>query len=43
MRALVPQILDRPEAEVTHLMEMLIRAYDPCISCSTHFLKVDFV
>ena len=43
MRALVPQILDRPQAEVTHLMEMLIRAYDPCISCSTHFLKVEFV
>ncbi len=43
MRALVPQILDRPQAEITHMMEMLIRAYDPCISCSTHFLNVEFV
>jgi sulfhydrogenase subunit alpha len=43
MRALVPQILDRPEPEITLLMEMLIRAYDPCISCSTHFLDVKFV
>jgi coenzyme F420-reducing hydrogenase alpha subunit len=43
MRALVPQILDRPQDEITHMMEMLIRAYDPCISCSTHFLKVEFV
>jgi coenzyme F420-reducing hydrogenase alpha subunit len=43
MRALVPQILDRPQEEITHLMEMLIRAYDPCISCSTHFLDVEFV
>ncbi len=43
MRALVPQILDRPQDEITHLMEMLIRAYDPCISCSTHFLDVKFV
>ena len=43
MRALVPQILDRPQAEITHMMEMLIRAYDPCISCSTHFLEVEFV
>ncbi len=43
MRALVPQILDRPQEEITHLMEMLIRAYDPCISCSTHFLDVKFV
>lgn len=43
MRALVPQILDRPQEEITHMMEMLIRAYDPCISCSTHFLDVKFV
>ena len=43
MRALVPQILDRPQEEITHMMEMLIRAYDPCISCSTHFLDVEFV
>jgi coenzyme F420-reducing hydrogenase alpha subunit len=43
MRALVPQILDQSEAEITHMMEMLIRAYDPCISCSTHFLNVEFV
>jgi coenzyme F420-reducing hydrogenase alpha subunit len=43
MRALVPQILDRPQEEITHMMEMLVRAYDPCISCSTHFLNVEFV
>jgi coenzyme F420-reducing hydrogenase alpha subunit len=43
MRALVPQILDRPHKQITHMMEMLIRAYDPCISCSTHFLNVEFV
>ena len=42
MRALVPQILDRPQTEITLMMEMLIRAYDPCISCSTHFLNVEF-
>jgi coenzyme F420-reducing hydrogenase alpha subunit len=43
MRALVPQILDQPQEKITHMMEMLIRAYDPCISCSTHFLEVEFV
>ena len=36
----VPTILGRPEAEVTHLLERLIRSYDPCISCATHFLDV---
>jgi coenzyme F420-reducing hydrogenase alpha subunit len=43
MRALVPQIIDRPEEEVSHLLEMLVRAYDPCISCSVHLLNVKFV
>jgi coenzyme F420-reducing hydrogenase alpha subunit len=40
LRALVPGILERPEAEITHLCEQLVRSYDPCISCSTHFLKL---
>ena len=43
MRELVPQILDRSKEEVTHTLEMLVRAYDPCISCSTHMLNVEFV
>lgn len=42
MRALVPQILDESQSEITHKMEMLVRAYDPCISCSTHLLNVKF-
>lgn len=42
MRALVPQILDRPQADITLALEMLVRAYDPCISCSTHLLDVTF-
>lgn len=43
MRKLVPEILDRSPAEITLQLEMLVRAYDPCISCSTHFLEIDFV
>jgi coenzyme F420-reducing hydrogenase alpha subunit len=39
----VPQILDRERDEMRLLMEMLVRAYDPCISCATHLLKVEFV
>jgi coenzyme F420-reducing hydrogenase alpha subunit len=41
--ALVPQILDKEQSEITLLLEMLVRSYDPCISCSTHFLNVEFV
>jgi coenzyme F420-reducing hydrogenase alpha subunit len=43
MHALVPQIVDRPQEEITLMLEMLVRAYDPCISCSTHLLNVEFV
>ncbi len=43
METLVPKIIDKSQEEVTHLLEMLVRAYDPCISCSTHFLEVKFV
>ena len=43
MKALLPQILDRPQDEIRLMLEMLVRAYDPCISCSAHFLNVEFV
>ncbi len=43
MRALVPQILDKSEEEITLTLEMLVRAYDPCISCATHLLEVELV
>jgi len=43
MKKLVPEILDRTEEEITLALEMLVRAYDPCISCSAHFLDVRFV
>jgi len=42
MKALVPKILDKSKEEITLLLEMLVRAYDPCISCSTHLLNVSF-
>ena len=40
MEALVPKILGKSEDEIRLTLEMLVRAYDPCISCSTHMLKV---
>lgn len=43
MHKLVPEILHKTEEEITLGLEMLVRAYDPCISCSTHFLDVKFV
>jgi coenzyme F420-reducing hydrogenase alpha subunit len=43
MTALVPTILDKSQEEITLQLEMLVRAYDPCISCSCHLLDVEFV
>lgn len=43
MEKLVPQILDKNPKEIELILEMLVRAYDPCISCSTHYLDVTFL
>ncbi len=43
MRALVPEILDEPREDIVLKLEMLVRAYDPCISCSTHLVDVKFL
>ena len=42
LEAFVPMLLDKQEKEIELNLEMLVRAYDPCISCSTHYLKVEF-
>jgi coenzyme F420-reducing hydrogenase alpha subunit len=43
MKALLPKILNKTEKEIELTLEMLVRAYDPCISCSTHAVKIHFV
>jgi coenzyme F420-reducing hydrogenase alpha subunit len=43
LRTLVPDILDQPRDDIILNIEMLVRAYDPCISCATHLMKVKFV
>jgi len=41
MKALVPQVMDKPEDAMRLDLEMLVRAYDPCISCSVHVMKIE--
>lgn len=44
MRAFAPAMLKAlSRADLTLHMEMLLRAYDPCISCSVHMLDVEFM
>jgi coenzyme F420-reducing hydrogenase alpha subunit len=37
---LAPQVIALPQEEATLACEHLVRSYDPCISCATHFLKL---
>ncbi len=41
LRALAPRALALPDDEARRCCESAIRDYDPCISCSTHFLTLD--
>jgi sulfhydrogenase subunit alpha len=40
LRAFVPSIVHLDDAAATQHCEHLVRNYDPCISCATHFLKL---
>jgi coenzyme F420-reducing hydrogenase alpha subunit len=38
--ALAPTVVKQPQEEASISFEHLLRSYDPCISCATHFLKL---
>jgi coenzyme F420-reducing hydrogenase alpha subunit len=40
LRAYVPRVASFDDAVATRKCEHMIRNYDPCISCSTHFLEL---
>ncbi len=41
LRSYVENHLEMEEEELQWKCEQIVRNYDPCISCSTHFLKLD--
>lgn len=41
MDGLVPMLADRSEEEIELTLSMLVRGYDPCISCSTHLIDLN--
>ena len=41
LRGVVERSLDVPDDALSILCEQTIRNYDPCISCATHFLKLE--
>ncbi|MBI5696256.1 MAG: Ni/Fe hydrogenase subunit alpha [Nitrospirae bacterium] len=42
MQGILPGLLGGTEADVAQTLKMLVRAYDPCISCATHSIEVVF-
>jgi len=41
LRQFIPSHLRLPQEELRWRCEQVIRNYDPCLSCSTHFLKLE--
>ena len=41
LRRFMPRLLHLPDKEVVLVCERVIRCYDPCISCATHFLNLE--
>jgi coenzyme F420-reducing hydrogenase alpha subunit len=39
---LVEQNLDKEREQIEYEIEKVIRAYDPCMSCASHFLKINW-
>jgi sulfhydrogenase subunit alpha len=39
----VNKYMNLPKNELQWKLEQAIRNYDPCISCATHFLKIEFI
>lgn len=40
IRACAQKIGNRPDADLVSNFEMIVRAYDPCISCSVHLIRL---
>jgi coenzyme F420-reducing hydrogenase alpha subunit len=43
LRLFLPRLLRLPDQEAALACERVIRCYDPCISCATHFLNLEIL
>ena len=43
LRSFVTENIQLPKQDLTFKCEQLVRNYDPCISCATHFLKLEII
>lgn len=40
LKTLIQNLINQDQKNIEYECEKLIRAYDPCMSCTSHFLKV---
>lgn len=43
IREMLPPIIDQGEEVIKKESEKVIRAFDPCMSCASHFLKINWI
>ncbi len=43
IRQIVPNLIEKGEKAIRKEVEKIIRAYDPCMSCASHFLKINWL
>lgn len=43
IRQIVPDLINQGEEVIRKEVEKIIRAYDPCMSCASHFLKINWL
>jgi len=41
LRQFMPSVLNLSNEDASLACEQVIRCYDPCISCATHFLRLE--
>lgn len=42
IKSYLEQNMDKEQSVLEHEIETIVRAYDPCMSCASHFLKVNW-
>lgn len=40
IKTITENLSKKPDDEIKHALEIMVRAYDPCISCSVHLVRV---
>lgn len=43
IKKIVQDMIDEDKDKISYEIEKLVRAYDPCMSCASHFLKVKWI